>query len=114
VFFGSLTESRNDFAFRNFVIQLSFFFSHVCYQEKRASEKCSDSGNSRESVPPDPPVAVAVAAEGSSKKEEQAPKKRKGEAEKLLADQKGRTTRRATAKEKVPFSSCIEIHSVVV
>jgi hypothetical protein len=66
--------------------------------------------NSGESAPPDPPLAT-IAAQVPSKKDKQLPKKRKGEAEKLLEDQIGRSTRRSTAKEKV-FSSipsnCVE------
>jgi hypothetical protein len=68
--------------------------------------------NFGESAPPDPPLAtIAIAAQVPSKKDKQLPKKRKGEAEKLLEDQIGRSNRRSTAKEKV-FSSipsnCVE------
>lgn len=64
--------------------------------------------NSEESADPNPP-SEPVASQVYKKKDKKLPKKRKGEAEKLLEDCKGRTTRRATAKDKVPLHSRVEL-----
>jgi hypothetical protein len=64
--------------------------------------------NSEESADPDP-SSEPVATQVYKKKDKKSPKKRKGEAEKLLEDCKGRTTRRATAKDKVPLHSQVEL-----
>ena len=71
-------------------------------QEKRPNGKSGDSGHSGETAPPKPPVAVDISSELQSRNDKQAPKKRKGEAEKLLESCTiGRPKRRASAKDKV-------------
>ena len=65
--------------------------------------------HSGESAPEDPSSA-AIAAQAPAKKEKQAPKKRKGEAEKLLEDQLGRSKRRPTAKDKVTLQPSLTMY----
>jgi hypothetical protein len=65
--------------------------------------------HSGESAPPDPSLA-AIAAQAPTKKEKQAPKKRQGEAEKLLEDQLGCSKRRSTAKDKVTLQSSLTLY----
>jgi hypothetical protein len=69
----------------------------VSYQEPKESGKSG--GSDCQEVP------VEVGSQMLPKKEKQPPRKRRGEAEKLLANQPARPKRRASAKEKVSWLS---------
>jgi hypothetical protein len=68
-------------------------------------EEPKDNGKSRESDAPEvQEVRVEVGSQMHSRREKQPARKRRGEAEKLLADQPARPKRRASAKKRMPRS----------
>lgn len=78
----------------------------MSYQEPR------ERGKSGESDAPDMPVPVERGSQVDARKDKPPPRKKRGDAEKLLADQIGRPKQRASAKEKVnclsrcPYAKC--------